>query len=138
MSGSFEEVLDDQSIVDRDSVRRLVLCSGKICAEATAARDAMHSPAAVVRVEQLFPWPADGLDRIVHSYPNAREIFWLQEEPENMGAWNFVKGHLFEPYEGTHRIQRVSRYASGSPAAGMSMIHAQEQAELLERAFGFI
>ena len=74
----------------------------------------------------------------MRSYPNAREIFWLQEEPENMGPWNFVKGHLFEPYEGTHRIQRVSRYASGSPAAGMSMIHAQEQAELLERAFSFL
>ncbi|CAB4999927.1 MAG: multifunctional oxoglutarate decarboxylase/oxoglutarate dehydrogenase thiamine pyrophosphate-binding subunit/dihydrolipoyllysine-residue succinyltransferase subunit [Actinobacteria bacterium] len=138
ITGTFEEVLDDSSIVDRDSVRRLVLCSGKICAEAAAERDAMRSPAAVVRIEQLFPWPADRLDRIVRSYPNAREIFWLQEEPENMGPWNFVKGHLFEPYEGTHRIQRVSRYASGSPAAGMSMIHAQEQAELLERAFSVL
>jgi 2-oxoglutarate dehydrogenase E1 component len=137
LTGTFEEVLDDQSFVDRDEVRRLVLCSGKICAEATAARDAMGAPAAVVRIEQLFPWPADELARIVHNYPNAREIFWLQEEPENMGPWNFVKGHLFEPYESTHRIQRVSRYASGSPAAGMSMIHAQEQAELLERAFSF-
>jgi 2-oxoglutarate dehydrogenase E1 component len=116
-------------------VRRVVLCSGKISPEAAAARDAVGAPAAVVRVEQLFPWPAESLDRILEAYPNCDEIFWLQEEPENMGPWNFVKGHLFEPYEDTHRIQRISRYASGSPAAGMSTIHAQEQAELLERAF---
>ena len=135
-SGTFEEVLDDASITDRGAVHRLVLCSGKIANEATAARDAGGAPAAVIRFEQLFPWPVDALDAIVSSYPNARELFWLQEEPENMGPWNFVKGHLFQPYEDTHRIQRVSRYASGSPAAGMSTIHAQEQAEILERAFG--
>ena len=135
VSGTFEEILDDPAVTDRAAVRRVVLCSGKISPEAAAARDAVGAPAAVVRVEQLFPWPAESLDRILEAYPNCDEIFWLQEEPENMGPWNFVKGHLFEPYEDTHRIQRISRYASGSPAAGMSTIHAQEQAELLERAF---
>jgi 2-oxoglutarate decarboxylase len=136
LQGTFEEILDDPTITDRESVRRIVLCSGKVSTEAFAARDAAGAPAAVVRVEQLFPWPGEMLERIAASYPNARELFWLQEEPENMGPWNFVKGHLFEPYDTTHRVQRVSRYASGSPAAGMSMVHAQEQAELLERAFG--
>ena len=136
LTGTFEELLDDTTFTDRATVQRLVLCSGKVGVEALAVRDAMKSPSAVIRIEQIFPWPAEAFERIVAVYPNANEIFWLQEEPENMGAWNFVKGHLFEPYEHSHRIHRVSRYASGSPAAGMSTIHAQEQAELLERAFG--
>ena len=133
--GTFEEVLDDPFVTYRDAVRRVVLCSGKVSHDALAARDEHQAPAAVVRVEQLFPWPYDRVSEIVASYPNAREIFWLQEEPENMGPWNFVKGRLYERFEDTHRIQRVSRYESGSPATGSSTIHAQEQAELVERAF---
>ena len=69
------------------------------------------------------------------SYPNAKEIVWLQEEPENMGAWNFVKGRLYEAHGETHSIQRISRRNSGSPSTGSNRIHLQEQAELLTRAF---
>jgi 2-oxoglutarate dehydrogenase E1 component len=132
--GTFEEVLDDPNVPDPAAVRRIVLCSGKVSADALAARDEVQAPAAVVRVEQLFPWPFDAIDAVVARYPNAREIFWLQEEPENMGPWNAVKGRLYERFENTHRIQRVSRYESGSPATGSGGIHAQEQAELIERA----
>jgi 2-oxoglutarate dehydrogenase E1 component len=136
-SGTFEEILDDPYVTDHAAVRRVVLCSGKLSQDAFAARDEHQAPAAVVRIEQLYPWPDDALGAVMASYPNAREIFWLQEEPENMGAWNFVKGHLYERYEDTHRIQRISRYESGSPATGSASIHAQEQAELLDRAFSF-
>ncbi|MGQ0831553.1 MAG: multifunctional oxoglutarate decarboxylase/oxoglutarate dehydrogenase thiamine pyrophosphate-binding subunit/dihydrolipoyllysine-residue succinyltransferase subunit [Microthrixaceae bacterium] len=134
LAGSFRETIDDLGITDPASVRRVVLASGKVGQEALAARDAATTPVAVVRVEQLYPWPFDQLDEIVARYPNATEIYWLQEEPENMGAWNFAKGRLYERFEDSHRICRVSRAESGSPATGSHAIHAQEQAELLATA----
>jgi 2-oxoglutarate dehydrogenase E1 component len=134
-SGTFEEVLDDPAHPPRDEVRRIVFASGKVAFDAIAARDERgSSQIAVVRVEQLYPWPFGGVEAIVSSYANATEIVWLQEEPENMGAWNFVKGNLYEHYDDTHKIERVSRYESGSPATGSSAVHSQEQAELIERA----
>ena len=62
------------------------------------------------------------------------QLVWLQEEPENMGPWNFVKGRLYERFDDSHKIQRVSRFESGSPAGGSHAIHAQEQAQLLAAA----
>ncbi|MGQ0432951.1 MAG: multifunctional oxoglutarate decarboxylase/oxoglutarate dehydrogenase thiamine pyrophosphate-binding subunit/dihydrolipoyllysine-residue succinyltransferase subunit [Microthrixaceae bacterium] len=134
LSGSFRETIDDPGVTDPASVRRIVLASGKVGQEALAARDAERAPAAVVRVEQLYPWPFDQLDEIVARYPNAADIVWLQEEPENMGAWSFVRGRLYERFGDSHKIRRVSRYESSSPATGSHSIHAQEQAELLASA----
>jgi 2-oxoglutarate dehydrogenase E1 component len=134
LSGSFRETLDDASIQDPASVRRLVLTSGKVGQEAIAARDQAGSAVAIIRVEQLYPWPFDQLDEIAARYPNARDLVWLQEEPENMGAWSFVKGRLYERFGDSHEIHRISRAESGSPASGSHAIHAQEQAELLAKA----
>jgi multifunctional 2-oxoglutarate metabolism enzyme len=72
----------------------------------------------------------------VARYPNAGDIVWLQEEPENMGAWTFVRGRLYEHFEPSHTIRRVSRFESGSPATGSHAVHAQEQAQLLANALG--
>src|SRR5207253_3816495 len=106
--GSFRETLDDATCPDRAAVRRVVMSTGKVGQEAIAARDASGAPVAIVRVEQVYPWPADQLDEIVAGYPNAQEIVWLQEEPENTGAWNFAKGRLYERFDSTHQIKRVS------------------------------
>ncbi len=133
-TGSFRETLDDASVQDPAAIRRIVLTSGKVGQEAIAARDAAGTAVAVVRVEQLYPWPFDQLDEVVAGYPNARELTWLQEEPENMGSWNFVKGRLYERFGDSHEIHRVSRVESGSPASGSHAIHAQEQSELLTSA----
>ncbi len=137
LTGSFQEVLHDTTVPDPDAVKRVVLASGKVAAEAQAHRDEISAPAAVVRVEQLYPWPYDQVAEALEQFPNADEIVWLQEEPENMGAWNAVKGRLYEAHERTHTIRRVSRTESGSPATGSAAIHKQEQAELLDRAFTF-
>jgi 2-oxoglutarate dehydrogenase E1 component len=133
-SGSFREALDDATCPDRNAVRRVILATGKVGQEAIAARDAAGAPVAIVRVEQVYPWPSAQLDEIVAGYPNAKEIVWLQEEPENMGAWNFAKGRLYERFDDTHQIKRISRFESGSPASGSHAIHAQEQKMLLEAA----
>lgn len=138
LTGSFQEVLDDDSIVDPSSIKRVVFASGKVSAEAIEARDDMRADAAVVRVEQLYPWPFDAVAQVLERYSNAREIVWLQEEPENMGAWNSVKGRLYESHGHSHDIRRVSRFESGSPATGSAAIHRQEQEELLLRAFSGI
>jgi 2-oxoglutarate dehydrogenase E1 component len=138
-SGSFEEVLDDATITDPSSVKRIVFASGKVALEALTAREQLGGPeqvpVAVCRVEQLYPWPYDGVAAVVDRYDNADEIIWLQEEPENMGPWNFVKGKLYEPYDDTHRVDRISRSESGSPAAGVAAIHVAEQNDLFKRAF---
>jgi 2-oxoglutarate dehydrogenase E1 component len=110
------------------------MATGKVGQEALAAREKSGAPVAIVRVEQLYPWPSDQLDEVVAGYPNAKEIVWLQEEPENMGAWNFAKGRLYERFDTTHIIKRVSRFESGSPASGSHAIHAQEQQQLLDAA----
>ncbi len=137
LSGSFEEVLDDPDVRDPSSVRRIVFASGKVAAEAIERRNELDVPVAVVRVEQLYPWPFADVAKVLQRYGKADEIVWLQEEPENMGPWNSVKGRLYERHGKTHQIRRVSRTESGSPATGSAAIHKQEQAELLDRAFSF-
>ena len=143
-SGTFEEVLGDPGVaggssgiadpVDPGTVRRVIFCSGKVAYDAMALRDERAAPVAVCRVEQLFPWPFAALAGELQRYPGAREILWLQEEPENMGPWNAVKGRLYEAHEDTHTIRRVSRPESGSPAGGSARVHAQEQEDLVHEA----
>lgn len=135
-SGSFQEVLHD-TVDDPAAVNRVIFASGKIAAEAIRHREETGDfSSAVVRVEQLYPWPFAEIAKSLATFSNAKEIVWLQEEPENMGAWNAIKGRLYESHKETHEIIRVSRSEAGSPATGSAVIHKQEQAELLERAFG--
>jgi 2-oxoglutarate dehydrogenase E1 component len=133
--GRFWEVLADPGVASLDAVRRIIFCTGKVGHEAIAWRDEHDSAAAVIRVEQLYPWPFEGVAQMVATFPNATEIVWLQEEPENMGAWNSIKGALYEHHGGTHEVHRVSRPESASPASGSHAVHAWEQRDLLERAF---
>jgi 2-oxoglutarate dehydrogenase E1 component len=134
--GSFEEVLDDPGVDDPDAVRRVILASGKVAFDAMAARDKASSDCAIVRVEQLYPWPEEQLAAAVARYEHADEVVWLQEEPENMGAWQFVH-HRLEAMLGTdYQLRVVSRVESGSPAAGSAAMHALEQDDLLTRAVG--
>jgi len=136
VNGTFEEVLSDPSEnLKRKSVERVVLASGKIGHEALTKRDEIGANVAVVRVEQLYPWPYEALEAELAKYPKATEVVWLQEEPENMGSWNSAKGRLYEAIGDRYEIRRVSRAAEGSPATGSHAIHGQEQAMILEAAF---
>ena len=133
--GSFQTVLDDQ-VSDASLVTRVVMASGKVAHEALARRDALSaSSVAVVRVEQLYPWPAAEIDRVLGNYPNVTDVVWLQEEPENMGAWPFVHLQMHHQLRGM-KVSHVARAESASPATGSSLVHAAEQADLLERAVG--
>jgi multifunctional 2-oxoglutarate metabolism enzyme len=88
-----------------------------------------------VRVEQLYPWPEDEILTTVATYPNAREVWWVQEEPANMGAWNFVQARLARALRDRSELRHVAREASASPATGSQTIHEREQQQLLAAAF---
>ena len=134
--GSFQEVLDDPGVQDPSAVTRVVFCSGKVAWDALAARDARNAGAAIVRVEQLYPLPSTQMLEIVQNrYPNARELRWLQEEPENMGAWHFIEHRTWRVKELGYDLQHVARVESGSPATGSKTVHDQELAELMNRTF---
>jgi 2-oxoglutarate dehydrogenase E1 component len=134
-TGSFQEVLDDPGNLDVNAVRRIVFCSGKVAWDAIAERDKRNEPVAVVRIEQLYPLPTEQMLAILKKYPNATELRWLQEEPENMGAWNFIEHNTWRVKEQGYDLRHVARVASGSPATGSKAIHDQEHAELMEEIF---
>jgi 2-oxoglutarate dehydrogenase E1 component len=132
--GSFQEVLGDPGAPG--TVRRVLLCSGRIAYDLMNRRDQDEAPVAIVRVEQLYPWPEEQVVEQLDRYPDAKEIVWVQDEPENMAAWTFVHARLHRILrESDRRLRHVSRFESGSPATGRKTIHNQERDELLDQAF---
>jgi 2-oxoglutarate dehydrogenase E1 component len=138
--GGFAPVLDDAVVVDPTAVRRIVLCSGKIAHDALQRRSELDpadaAAVAIVRMEQLYPWPVELLTPILGRYEQAEEVVWLQEEPENMGGWSFVHARLHSCLPDRLRLRHVSRTESASPAIGSAALHQLEQADLLQRAIG--
>ncbi|WP_422930775.1 2-oxoglutarate dehydrogenase E1 component [Singulisphaera sp. PoT] len=134
VTGRFQEVIDDP--VDVDRVRRVVVCGGKVYYDLIAKREAAGKTreVAIVRLEQLYPWPADALKAAFSRYRNAREWVWVQEESQNMGAWTFVSPRLQELMG--FPFQYVGRDASASPATGSHEVHDREQEELVDAAIG--
>ncbi len=142
VSGSFQKVLDDPAIEDPAGIERVILASGKVAHEAMQRRNELAKDgiatvqSAIVRVEQLYPWPGSLIEGVLERYKNASEVLWLQEEPENMGAWPFVHERLHRVVRDRYRLTHVSRAESASPATGSTALHQLEQAELLRRAIG--
>ena len=134
-SGSFQEVLDDPFVSDPASVKRIILCSGKVAWDAMNERVKRNAPVAVVRVEQLYPFPIQQIHDVLARYTNAKEIVWLQEEPENMGPWHFVEHLIWRVKERGYDLRHAARVASGSPATGSKAIHDQEHADLMDETF---
>ncbi len=158
--GSFAEVLDDPAAsgagegadaprgIDPGAVHRVLLCSGKVAFDAVARREALlgggeglpvpgvdPAAVAVVRIEQLYPWPEEALAAVLGHYPHAEQVVWVQEEPENMGAWSFAHGRLHRLFRERFTLSHVSRAESASPATGSAALHLLEQEDLLRRAF---
>jgi 2-oxoglutarate dehydrogenase E1 component len=134
-SGHFHETLDDPFVPEPENVRWIMVCTGKIAYSLMAERDKREAPVAVVRVEQLYPFPRDQLAEIFDRYPSADEVRWVQDEPENMGAWSFAHARLHSFLPDRFKLSHASRQESASPATGSSHIHEQEHAALIERAF---
>jgi 2-oxoglutarate dehydrogenase E1 component len=130
-SGYFQEVLDDSDKLKDPS--HILLCSGKIYYELLQKRRELKKlNTAIVRLEQLYPFPETQLDNIIKTYRKTRKYFWVQEEPENMGSWFFVRPRL-EKIIGKS-VHYVGRKASASPATGFPHIYRQEQTAIIEEA----
>ena len=141
-TGGFEPVLDDvahtadaEPAIAPERVRRIVLCSGKIYyALLTGRRDRTAETTAIVRMEQLYPFPRKELEAVLAGYPQVEQVYWVQEEPANMGAWRFIEPML-TPLLGGRSLTYVGRDAAASPAVGSYKVHQAEEADLVNRAF---
>jgi multifunctional 2-oxoglutarate metabolism enzyme len=133
--GRWRETIDDAAVEDPAAVRRILLCSGKVAYHLMEAGKQRTVPVAIVRVEQLYPFPEKQLLDIFDRYGNANELLWVQDEPENMGAWRFVFHQLWGKAREGLAINFVARHESASPATGSVSVHEQEQEDLIERAF---
>jgi 2-oxoglutarate decarboxylase len=138
----FRSILEEPNYTDGDGdrtkVTRVLLTSGKIYYELEARKKQDNrDDVAIVRIEQLAPLPKRRLAVTLDEYPNAREYFWVQEEPANQGAWPTFGLSLPELLPDTLTgIKRISRRAMSAPSSGSSKVHAVEQQEILDEAFG--
>jgi 2-oxoglutarate dehydrogenase complex dehydrogenase (E1) component-like enzyme len=135
-TGGFHKTLADPNPPEASAVTRLVLVTGKFGHELIAHRDANSAPVAVVRVEQLYPFPEAEISAALLRYPNAREVVWAQEEPANMGALSFVITRLQRVVGDRAALRWVARNESSSPASGSAKVHDVEQTHLLNEAIG--
>lgn len=126
----FQEVIDDSNVIDKE-VRRIVFCSGKIYYDLLEEKEKHNAQdIALIRIEQLHPFPQKQVNSIIKKYKNSMLNIWIQEEPSNMGAWRHVK-HEF----GDAEIFPICRQASGSPATGLFKIHQVQQKEIIAKVF---
>ncbi len=136
-TGKFQQVIDDElSPAQAGKVRRLVLCSGKVAVDLLTSEQRQGNPnVAIARVEQLYPFPEAAINETLARYPKLREICWVQEEPENMGAWEFVRPQLEELAGGRWPLRYIGRARNSSPSEGSSSWHAANQRAIVEQAF---
>jgi len=137
-TGRFQPVLDDPNLPgERAAVSRFVLCSGKVYVDLIGSEQRASSEnVALVRLEQLYPFPEENLRQVLGSYPNARELVWLQEEPRNMGAWSFVSPHLQEiAADRDLSLHYTGRPDRASPAEGLAELHTMEQNRIVAEAY---
>jgi len=139
----FQPVVDDPAIQDPSRVKRVLCCSGKVYYDLLAYREERDGTeqgeaagdVAIVRLEELYPWPEEEINQIMERYGNAEGVFWVQEEPANMGAWTFVRERLQEALRSLSKLGYAGRPPHASTATGSGRIHRHEQAALVESAF---
>jgi len=137
--GSFQTIIPDAKVQQNDKVRRLLVCSGKVFYDLSKKREEKGiEDVAILRLEQLYPFPHKAFAAEVKKYPNATEIVWTQDEPQNQGAWFFVQHYIHENMLDGQRLGYCGRAASASPAVGYSHLHQEQQKALVEGAFGKI
>jgi len=135
--GRFLSVIDDDDARGRGgAIKRVVLCSGKVYVDLIGSeRRAVSSHIAICRVEQLYPFPNIALKEVLERYPSVRDLVWLQEEPENMGAWAFIRPQLEELIGDRCPLRYIGRARSASPSEGSAAWHQLNQKTLIEQAF---
>ncbi len=136
VTGHFQQVIDDsQARLHADAVRRVVLCSGKMAIDLLSSeRRNAAEDVALVRIEELYPFPEEALRKVLAAYPQVREVTWVQEEPQNMGAWMYIAPRLRSLLEPKIKLHSLARPESASPATGFPELFSIEQERLIESA----
>jgi len=135
IDGQFQNVLDDPYIAEKQRVKRVLLCSGKVYFALALARDKEKIvDTAIIRVEQLYPFPAKELAATLAKYRSAEEVFWVQEEPQNRGAWTFVEPRIRDFVSARASLGYIGREEAASPATGIHKMHDVEEAEIIAAA----
>jgi 2-oxoglutarate dehydrogenase E1 component len=133
--GRFQQVIGDRGPGSAEEIKRVVFCAGKVYYDLAEKRDAENiRSVAVMRAEQLYPFPEDDLRGFVNEFPNATEVVWCQEEPQNQGAWYQIRHHLQACITDQHELKYVGRPHSASPAVGYFSAHVEEQQQLVNEA----
>jgi 2-oxoglutarate dehydrogenase E1 component len=135
--GHFHLLIGDKS-VDDDKVRRAVFCSGKVYFDLLETRQ-IHEikDVALIRIEQLYPFPVDEYAAIINQYAGVRDIVWCQEEPQNQGAWYQIRHRLQEALGDEQTLYYAGRSSAAAPASGIFKLHLQQQQALVEAALDF-
>lgn len=135
--GGFQPVLPETEALAKNKVRRLILCSGRVYYDLLETRQERGiDDAALVRVEQLYPFPHAAFEAVLAGYPRLREVVWCQDEPKNQGAWYYIEHRIRKVLKTNQTLRYAGRPASASTAAGYHDLHVQQQRQLLEAAFG--
>ncbi|MDZ4292000.1 MAG: 2-oxoglutarate dehydrogenase E1 component [Hydrogenophaga sp.] len=138
--GSFQTVIPESNadvVKNADKVKRLICCSGKVYYDLVKKREERgDDDVAILRVEQLYPFPHKVFGAEIKKYPNATDIVWCQDEPQNQGAWFFVQHYIHENMLDGQKLGYAGRAASASPAVGYAHLHQEQQKTLIEAAFG--
>jgi 2-oxoglutarate dehydrogenase E1 component len=134
-SGGFRPVIDEIDDLRTSAVTRIVLCSGKVYFDLLKARrEAKVESVAIVRLEQLYPFPSEEYEAIIRKYSNAYEIVWCQEEPQNQGGWYQIRHRLQSPLSANHELLYAGRAGAAAPATGILALHEQQQKNLVTAA----
>ncbi|GAA0522232.1 2-oxoglutarate dehydrogenase E1 component [Pigmentiphaga daeguensis] len=136
--GSFQTLIGEvDETIDASKVKRLLVCSGKVYYDLVNSRkERGANDVAIARVEQLYPFPHKSLAAELKKYPNATEVIWVQDEPQNQGPWFYVQHHLYENMGEGQKLAYAGRPASASPAVGYYSKHMEQLKALLDQAFG--
>jgi len=133
----FIDLIDEVELTDKSQIKRVLVCSGKIYYELLAERTKQGiKDVAILRLEQIYPFPIEDLQRISQTYPKGVEVLWVQEEPRNNGVYPFIGAKLHYYWEGMQKLVYVGRKPSASPASGSHERHVAEQADIIARALG--
>jgi 2-oxoglutarate dehydrogenase E1 component len=134
-SGVFHNVIDDVDDIKPSAVTRIILCAGKVYFDLLKSRrESKVETAAVVRLEQLYPFPSDEYEAVIRKYSNAREVVWCQEEPQNQGSWYQIRHRLQLPLSAKHELLYAGRAGAAAPATGIAALHEQQQRNLVTAA----
>jgi len=133
--GRFQQLIDEVEPLADDAVTRVVFCSGKVYFDlAEHRRNESITNVAIVRIEELYPFPIEEYARVIARYRNAKEVVWCQEEPQNQGAWYQIRHRLQEPLGKTHELFYAGRPGAAAPASGIHALHVRQQQSLVAAA----